>query len=228
MRGHYAALYENTLAGYIVLDKKGYIKNINSVGARLLGVKKNNVNNIVLSSYIVQNDIKKFLNHLRRCTKVAKPVQSEVTLVNKYREVQLLSVKIPVGDQESISTIVVDVTEKKKMEREVARLDRLQIIGEMAAGIAHEIRNPMTTVLGYLQMFQKKAQMTDYHEIFLIMEKELLRANAIITEFLSLAKNKTFTPAYLDLNQIIATLHPLINAEALMQGKSISSEAPWS
>ena len=106
----------------------------------------------------------------------------------------------------------------------MARLDRLQIIGEMAAGIAHEIRNPMTTVLGYLQLFQKKTQMVDYHESFSMMANELLRANAIITEFLSLAKNKVFTPAYLDLNQIIMCLYPLVNAEALMQDKIISIE----
>ena len=119
-----------------------------------------------------------------------------------------------------LGTILVDVTEKKKIEREVARLDRLQIVGEMAASIAHEIRNPMTTVLGYLQLFQKKEQMTDFHDSFALMAEELLRANAIITEFLSLAKNKTFNPVYLDLNRIVESLQPLINAEALMQGKS--------
>jgi len=220
----YAALFKYAPAGYLVLDQKGYIKDINDAGARLLGTKKGSVLNMPLSAYIVQADIKEFLNHLHRCNKVAKPVQTELTLVNKHREVQLASTKFPVGGQECLSTIVIDVSAKKKFEREIARLDRLQIVGEMAAGIAHEIRNPMTAVLGYLQMFKTKAQLSEYSATFSFMTEELLRANAIITEFLSLAKNKAFTPEYLDLNQIVTALYPLINAEAMMQGKSVAIE----
>jgi PAS domain S-box-containing protein len=223
-RNFYASLFEYAPAGYMVLDQKGNIRDINSIGAKLLNAKKSSILNMPLSAYIVQNDIKGFLNHLRRCNKSAKLVQSEVTLVNKHREVQLASAKIPVGGQVCLSTIIVDMSEEKKIQREVEKLGRLQIIGEMAAGIAHEIRNPMTTVLGYLQMFQKKAQMADFHESFSVMTEELHRANAIITEFLSLAKNKAFSPTYLDLNQIVTNLHPLINAEALMQGKNIFIE----
>jgi PAS domain S-box-containing protein len=223
-RDHYAALYESAPAGYLVLDQKGHIKDINATGGRLLGARKTSARDMPLSAYILQTDIKEFLEHLRKCNKTARPVHTEVTLANRRREVQLSSVKIPVGGQILISTILVDETEKKKIEREVARLDRLYIIGEMAAGIAHEIRNPMTTVLGYLQLFQKKTQMADYRESFSLMVQELLRANTIITEFLSLARNRTFSPVYTDLNQILENIYPLINAEALLQGKTISIE----
>lgn len=223
-RDHYAALYNHAPVGLVVLTPQGCIRDINPAGARLLGARKSSVLSMPLSAYIAKDDMQVFLNHIHTCNNTTKNVQSELTLDNKQREVQLLSTNIHASDSNLISTMIIDVTERNFFEHNVARLDRLQLIGEMAAGIAHEIRNPLTTVLGYLQLFQNKKQLSDYHEAFLLMSEEVLRANAIITEFLSLAKNKHFSPIYLNLNQIITALHPLINADALLQGKSLSLE----
>ena len=52
--------------------------------------------------------------------------------------------------------------EKQKMENAMSRLDRLNLIGEMAASIGHEIRNPLTTVRGYLQHFSRKKDFLNY------------------------------------------------------------------
>jgi len=92
----------------------------------------------------------------------------------------------------------------------------------MAAGIAHEIRNPMTTVRGFLQL----SNHTPHNPLQYIdlMLNELDRANAIITEFLTLAKNKVNDKQIQDLNAIIESLFPLIQAEALLSDKYISLE----
>jgi signal transduction histidine kinase len=97
----------------------------------------------------------------------------------------------------------------------MARLDRLNIIGEMAASIAHEVRNPMTTVRGFLQYLGNKEQFKDSKEHFTLMIDELDRANHIITEFLSLAKNKTMNFQNTNLNKVITEILPLIQADAL-------------
>lgn len=113
-----------------------------------------------------------------------------------------------------------DITEREMLEKEMSRLDRLNLIGEMAAGIAHEIRNPMTTVHGFLQMGKIKNQQLPLEYINLMIE-ELDRANNIIKEFLTLAKNKTSDKTKQSLNQIIETILPLINAEAILAGKRV-------
>jgi signal transduction histidine kinase len=97
----------------------------------------------------------------------------------------------------------------------MTRLDRLNIIGEMAAGIAHEIRNPMTTVRGLLQFIGDKKQFIEQKEHFSLMISELDRANSIITEFLSLAKNRAMDFSENNLNTIIQDLYPLLQADAL-------------
>lgn len=114
--------------------------------------------------------------------------------------------------------------EKQKVEMELARLDRLSIIGEMAASIGHEVRNPLTTVRGYLQLFQRKQEYSRSASQFALMIEELDRANAIITEFLSLAKNKRLDFAPVSLNTIISNLAPLLQADAIREGKEIMLE----
>ena len=97
----------------------------------------------------------------------------------------------------------------------MTRLDRLNIIGEMAAGIAHEIRNPMTTVRGLLQFIGNKQEFAKQKENFALMIDELDRANGIITEFLSLAKDREMEFSKANLNTIIQDIYPLLQADAL-------------
>ncbi|HWR42230.1 ATP-binding protein [Sporomusa sp.] len=97
----------------------------------------------------------------------------------------------------------------------MTKLDRLNIIGEMAAGIAHEIRNPMTTVRGFLQYLSAKQEFTKQKENFGLMIDELDRANSIITEFLSLAKNRAMEFSEINLNTIIHDIYPLLQADAM-------------
>lgn len=115
-----------------------------------------------------------------------------------------------------INTIV-DITDLRKMEQHMAYLDRLNLVGEIAAGIGHEIRNPMTSVRGFLQFLGEKEIYQDDLEHFELMIEELDRANEIITEFLSLAKNKVVQLELHDLNGIIRAMEPLMQAEAYMK-----------
>ncbi len=139
----------------------------------------------------------------------------------KHGEIRagLLSTEIiDVQPEPCILFVLTDYTERVLMEREMSRLDRLNLIGEMAAGIAHEIRNPMTTVSGFLQVARSNREGLP-KEIVDLMLEELSRANSIITEFLNLAKNKVSDKKIQNLNTIIEALFPLIQAEALRSRK---------
>jgi len=114
--------------------------------------------------------------------------------------------------------------QNSELEEELRRLDRLNLVGELAAGIAHEIRNPMTTIRGYLQLFKKRSsrpqEIADLH----VMLEELDRANAIISEFLTLAKKTSSKLAMKNLNTIIKSIYPLVQAQALLGGNEIVME----
>jgi signal transduction histidine kinase len=91
----------------------------------------------------------------------------------------------------------------------------------MAASIGHEIRNPMTSVRGFLQMFSAQENSEEKKIYYDLMIEELDRANAIITEFLNLAKDKTADLRPQSLGLIIARIRPMIEAEALMRDKHV-------
>ena len=151
----------------------------------------------------------------------------EVPMVTKsgIKGTLLLSVeRIVLGDEECLLYAYNDISEIKQMNQEIARLDRLNLVGQMAAGIGHEIRNPMTTVRGYLQLLGEKAEFLPRKSTFNLMISELDRANAIITEFLSLARIKPSKLEQTDLNEIIEKLYPLLEADAFNQNKQIFFE----
>ncbi|MEI4769807.1 GAF domain-containing protein [Psychrobacillus sp. FJAT-51614] len=122
---------------------------------------------------------------------------------------------------DGICCLLKDITEKKKYEKELKRLSNLDLIGQMAAGISHEIRNPMTTVRGFLQLIRKEEEFDNDNDYIDIMIEELDRANSIITEFLSMGNTRTSDLQMLDLNAIIHDITPLIEVDASNQNKLI-------
>lgn len=150
-----------------------------------------------------------------------------ITYVTKegiIREGLLSTETANINGQPCIISAITDVTERLQLEREISRLDRLNLVGEMAAGIAHEIRNPMTTVLGFLQISKNEKDYPPPKEYINLMIDELNRANEIITEFLNLAKNKAANKKRKNLNDIVKALHPLLQAEALLGSKNVQLE----
>lgn len=131
---------------------------------------------------------------------------------------------IDLGGEQCILGVMHDITDIRQLEKEMARFDRLNLIGEMAAGIAHEIRNPMTSVRGFCQMLGDKKECIQYEEYFDLMINELDRANSIITEFLSLAKDKVMDLQIQNLNTIVKALFPLIQADAMETDMFINVE----
>lgn len=167
-------------------------------------------------------------------TEVADKIMRYVNCTFATGEKQLFEYQLPINgnildfearivlaNTNEVLYIVRDITELKQLQNEVTRLDRLNLVGEMAAGIAHELRNPMTTVRGFLQVLCNKPECSKYANYFDLMIEELDRSNLIISEFLSLAKNKKVQLEPDSLPSIIKSLAPLIQADATLAGKKI-------
>ncbi len=122
---------------------------------------------------------------------------------------------------DGICCILKNIKEQKKYERELKRLSNLDLIGQMAAGISHEVRNPMTTVRGFLQLMVTDKQLEQHAAHFNLMIGELDRANAIITEFLSVGNTRTSDMKMMNLNTILDDISPLIKVDTSNQNKRI-------
>ena len=118
------------------------------------------------------------------------------------------------GNRVAVEGIIRDITMRKNLEQMTALFDRMNMVGSMAATVAHEIRNPMTTVRGYLQVLARKEKYQADAEKFTLMIEEIDRANAIIREYLSLSREKLVNLKKCSLNRLIESLFPLIQANA--------------
>lgn len=117
-----------------------------------------------------------------------------------------------------------DISNRVEMEFELARLGQLKMVGELAAGLAHEIRNPITTVRGFLQVLGEYEELDKYRNYFDLMIEELDGANKLISEFLSMAKNKEANFSQQNLNTIIQSIYPILAADASLSDKTIELE----
>jgi len=149
-----------------------------------------------------------------------------VTKKGETRSIADSAAPIRNDDGRIIGVVMVfrDITETKRLEENMARLDKLNVVGQMAAGIAHEIRNPMTVVNGFLQLLSINSEFKGYTEYFETMINELERANNIISGFLSMAKDKVLEAEEENLNRIIGSISPLVQAEAIMVNKYVKLE----
>lgn len=164
-------------------------------------------------------------DELTRRLRVGESVKNvEIRFTTKQgqeRLAQLSLEHIKVNGEDCAVILFIDITEKKEMERDIARLDRLNLIGQMAASIGHEIRNPMTAVRGFIQLLNEQECYAKDQVFFEVMIEELDRANGIITEYLSMANNKmvNLRPQYLD--QLVKAITPIIEATAIYKGINV-------
>ena len=173
---------------------------------------------------------------------VADPslLASGVDIKKLYEEKGIIDTELVTGDRRTISitlspvklskdnyaliSFLSDTTKAKEIEKEMVRLDRLNLVGEMAASIGHEIRNPMTTVRGFLQLIGQQKVLPPKKQYFDLMIEEIDKANGIITEFLTFANNKTVELNNKNLNTISLDLLPLIEAAAVNWDTTIRTE----
>jgi two-component system, NtrC family, sensor histidine kinase PilS len=97
-----------------------------------------------------------------------------------------------------------DLTEIRRLEREVRVQDRLAAVGRLAAAIAHEIRNPLTSIAGSVSMLSGLPEMNEDHRRLLdIVTRESQRLNAIITDFLAYSRTKKYQFDRVDLIHLV-------------------------
>jgi signal transduction histidine kinase len=120
-----------------------------------------------------------------------------------------------------IFIIFSDITDRKESEKLKAHYEKLKVIGEMAAGVAHQLRNPMTSVKGFLQLMAENEELEKFNSTFSLMIDEVNHVDDIITEFLNIAKVKPEKMEYCSLNELIKTVLPLLETRTLKEGKLI-------
>ncbi|MBP2642394.1 MAG: hypothetical protein H6Q67_281 [Firmicutes bacterium] len=126
------------------------------------------------------------------------------------------------GQTSAIVSISRDITENKRTEEYLRNSDKLNAIGQLAAGVAHEIRNPLTTVFGFIQLLKRRNPSDNEHYALILSELE--RINFITNEFLVLSKPHVNNHFVKDLILIINDVVKLLKTRAIITNVEISTD----
>ena len=125
--------------------------------------------------------------------------------------------KDPGGDEIGLILILQDLTEFRQMQEQVRRMDRLAVAGELAAGIAHEIKNPLASLSGSIQMLRDEVDFGPMQQRLMdITMREAERLNALVNEFLLFSRPEKAVDRSVEVNEVIEdTLEMLKNSPEL-------------
>jgi len=137
-------------------------------------------------------------------------------------EIEVSSIRIDSYDKGKpvILSVLRDITERKKAELLLVQSEKLSIIGQLAAGVAHEIRNPLTSLMGFTKILKSKSTNQDtFH--FDIMQQELERINLIVNDFMALAKPSSHEFKNGNIVDILKNVISILETQAIMTNVDI-------
>lgn len=208
----------------IVISDEGIIVYANKLALELIGLEE--------ESQVINKSIFEFIHPSMHnatletvdnimSTDDATPFQERIIVRpgGQFMDVEISSIRINnyMGKDVMLS-VIRDLTDRKRSEEVLIRSEKLSVIGQLAAGVAHEIRNPLTALKGFTQLLSAKYPEQPHY--FTIMANEIDRITLIVNEFMTLAKphftqfnNEPLEPILQSVLSILETQAILLNVE---------------
>ncbi|MGM0805177.1 MAG: PAS domain S-box protein [Bacillota bacterium] len=223
----YRIIAENTTDLVGVVDLEGNVKYVSPSNRLLLGFDPSLYDGKKIQGFFHSDDRAKVRMAMNEMVQTQKPVKFEVRCKHAHGHwVTLEANATPIANDsdqpDSFVVVARDLTERKKTEEMLRKSDKLSVLGQLAAGVAHEIRNPLTSIRGFLQLLQSRAsENEDYYEIML---SEIDRINSIVGEFMLLAKPQAMNFVQTDLRQLLRHVISILDTQAILTNVQIYFE----
>jgi two-component system sensor histidine kinase PilS (NtrC family) len=221
LEGFSTCVVENIPSGIVTADVEGRISLINDVACGILGVSREESAGRTLGELFPEMEDRVRQGDFRSS-------RNEIVFRRKDGSgihLGFSSSPLKVSGGAIIGRIVIfqDLTPVKRMEERVRIADRLAGVGELAAGLAHEIRNPLASIAGSSQMLQEAGNLPPESRTLLdIIERESHRLNGLITEFLQFAGPQSRDARPVDLALLVERVADAVRAgEARDTGVSV-------
>ncbi|MBT2640821.1 PAS domain S-box protein [Bacillus sp. ISL-41] len=222
-RQQYRSLFEYSPDIVSMLDLNGTITNLNPQFEKITGFSRDEFIGKNLADLIPDSHRHIVLDKVSSVVENQCPQMFELELMHKSgKTIFFQSTSLPIIVNDKIAGIICnsrDVTELRQTEERLRRTDKLSVVGELSASVAHEIRNPLTSLKGLVQLLQME---DEKHQLYYqIMIDELNRINHIVSELLLLAKPQQIKYTEADLQSILHDVISLLITEASLHNIQI-------
>jgi two-component system sensor histidine kinase HydH len=218
-------LVENMPVGLIAADMDNRVISVNPAAVQILGPNrtrgtKNNPDRL-------PEEIKALL--LSKAVNT-HPVEKEIEIKDENRSplhLEVMASPLADNDKKFLGTLLIlrDKTELNRLKQEMEQHRRLAAIGRLAAGVAHEIRNPLSSLKGYATFFKEVFEPdSENHGIADTMTKEVDRLNRVVGELVELAKPVAVSKKAIDIEALILKSTQQISYEPDAQGIEIKTD----
>lgn len=225
-------IIESMRSGLVTTDLRGHIITFNRAAEEITGYRAADVRGGAIFSIFgdIENQIEAGLESIRTRTRLPRFDISCKTADG--REIHLGFSVAPLVDEADASRGYVltfqDLTEVMELEREVRRQERLAALGKMAAGLAHEIRNPLASMRGSVQVLASELSFSqDQSQLMQIVLRESDRLNRIVSDFLTYARPPKIERSVIELESLLSeTIALLRNSPELRPDHLMKEDYP--
>lgn len=219
--------------GIMIVDMDFILRDISDIACKILGVEREIVLNKTMEDVFLNVPIEH--QFVQRTLLEGQVLRNHaISWTNNHERYELLMdsnlFRNHCGETIGAYIIFKDVSNLRSLEEQVLRSDRLAMIGQISAGTAHEIRNPLTSIKGFLQILNKTLHnkgMEKEHQYTEIMLDEIDRINNLVSEFLLLSKPKDTALSKVNFSAVIREILPIINNEALLHNVTVQYETKY-
>ena len=212
-----SSVLENMSEAVVVLDNENRITLFNKSAENLFKIKSENVLQNNIST--IANGVLNFLQ-VEDLNNTISSFEKEIHFngEQKHFSLSISPLVDPDTNQTKYTVVIKDLTETKRLEEDAKRNEKLSAMGELASGVAHEIRNPINAIGMIAQRLNKEFTTThnqnEYLDITQLLRGEVNRINKIITQFLSYAKPIDVNLRPVDIKSYLSEVYKLFEDQA--------------
>jgi two-component system, NtrC family, sensor histidine kinase PilS len=196
-------------SGLISVDGQDRITLFNPAAEEIFRMKAEDVISLRITDALPF--LKEFMSDSIRYREYAGPKHDFIDLQytgnegkKSYLRFSRSPLRIPEGHRKGQILFFQDITEIRRIEEEMKKVEGLAMTGELAAGIAHEIRNPMASISGSIQILKDDFERNDINRRLMdIILREINRLNSLVNDFLLFARPRPADYREFNLNQLI-------------------------
>lgn len=221
-------LVQNLPIGLVALNYKYKIVMINNFAKSILLIDENTPDNLIDHTVIPE----KLYNKLKTLNKDNKLIEEQIDCEIKNGQILPLEISASVlkDHEHELSGYIClfkDLSEVQELKKEVERSRRLVSVGKLAAGVAHEIRNPLSSIKGFATYFKERYQeVAEDQQIANIMIQEVDRLNLVVGQLLEFARPVTISVINIEIKPFFENSLKLIELRAEKAGVQINSNLP--
>lgn len=210
-------------SGVISFDNSGRIKTFNSTAELITGISADNIKN--RSREAVWRKSPELLKALsKECSNI------EINHKNKQDKILTLNVNTKIlkdsnNKKIGMISVLTDLSEMKMLEKQVRRSDRVSALGTMVAGIAHEIKNPLTSMKLFIQLMEEnKSNPEFWNEYGAVINNEVNRLETLVENFLGFARTREADMQDINLQEIMNKVYQLVKTQCSKENVQIQIE----